>query len=118
MLTGVQRQVAEHILLRNSGVSLVGGAETGEQMGMTRPDDKITRRKLFEGSLGIAAATAVPSLLVNSLHESVVSAAGGPIISTIAGGGSQGDNGPALSANLGSPWGGRLDSAGNIYFAI
>ncbi len=42
----------------------------------------------------------------------------GGIITTVAGGGSTlGDNGPAVNAQLQSPWGVAVDSQGNIYIA-
>ncbi len=43
--------------------------------------------------------------------------AGTGIINVAAGGGTQGDGGPADSAELGSPWGVAVDGNGNLYIA-
>jgi uncharacterized protein (TIGR03437 family) len=39
------------------------------------------------------------------------------VITTVAGNGSVGDNGPATSAQLSEPWGVAVDAAGNLYIA-
>jgi sugar lactone lactonase YvrE len=41
----------------------------------------------------------------------------GGVITTIAGGGRSGDNGPAVNAQLSFPYGLTVDSAGNLYIA-
>jgi hypothetical protein len=62
------------------------------------------------------AKTSVCACLVLAFCPALFAQASGYLITTVAGGGSSlGDNGPATSAQLGSPFGVAVDSADNLY---
>ena len=66
------------------------------------------------------ALDASGNLYISSFYDNVVRKVSGGIITTIAGTGTagfSGDNGPATAAQLDTPYGVALDSAGNLYIA-
>lgn len=66
------------------------------------------------------ALDATGNLYIASFYDNVVREVSGGVITTVAGTGTagySGDNGPALAAQLNSPFGVTVDSAGNLYIA-
>ena len=74
---------------------------------------------LLYGPFGVAVDSA-GNLYIADTYDNCIRTVSNGVIATVAGNGTpgfSGDNGPATSAELHSPWGVAVDSAGNLYIA-